>query len=55
MLFAFGMPNIETLIFILVVVLVLFSSKRLRRAGNGLKHRMVKSFVPLKENNNKFR
>jgi Sec-independent protein translocase protein TatA len=52
MLFAFGMPSIEWLMIILGIVFVLFGSKRLRRTNKHLKHQ-VKSFVPLKENNDK--
>ena len=53
MLFAFGMPSTGSLIFILVVLFVLFGSPRLRRAGSHLGHKMVKSFVPLRENKDK--
>ena len=36
MLFAFGMPSTGSLILILVIVLVLFGTKRLRSAGGDL-------------------
>ncbi|MCK5810982.1 MAG: hypothetical protein KAH00_07820 [Cocleimonas sp.] len=52
MLFAFGMPSIEQLMILLVVIFVLFGSQRVRRINKSLNHR-VKSFVPLKENNDK--
>lgn len=36
MIFAFGMPSTGSLILILVIVLVLFGTKRLRSAGGDL-------------------
>ncbi len=36
MIFAFGMPSTGSLILILVIVLVLFGTKRLRNAGGDL-------------------